>query len=129
MKNPFEKIKEVIKPEKHTQASFERAARERARTSREFLKAKENPDEAHRPGYNKWLISLFKDFEKAREKAAKLYGRGQKEAHELNEKHEKLMREAKEALEKLVKFEMNELGMTNEDYEMRKGIAAQEIQK
>ncbi len=129
MKNPFEKIKEVVRPEKHTQVSFERAARERARTSQELIKAKENPDEEHRPEYNKWLIILFKDFEEARKKAAKLYGRGQKEAHELNEKHERLMKEAKEALEKLVKFEMGELGMTNEDYEMRKAIDAQKIQE
>lgn len=129
MKNPFEKIREVVRPEKHTQASFERAARERARTSREYLKAKENPDEEHRPEYNKWLILLFKDFEEARRKAAKLYGRGQKEAHELNEKYERLTKEAKEALERLVKFGIEELGMTNEDYEMRKAIDAQKIQE
>ncbi len=129
MENPFKKIKEVVRPEKHTQTSFERAAQERARTSQEYLRARENPDEEHRPEYNKWLISLFKDFEKAREKAAKLYGRGQKEAHELNEKHERLMKEAKEALEKLVEFEMGKLGMTNEDYGMRKAIDAQKIQE
>ncbi len=128
MKNPFEKIKEVVKPEKHTQVSFERAAQERARTSHEYFKAKENPDEEHKPEYKKWLKLLFKDFEEARKKAAKLYGRGWKEAHKLNEEHEKLIKEAKEALEKLVKFEMEELGMTNEDYEMRKALDAQKIQ-
>ena len=129
MKNPFEKIKEVVKPEEHTQVSFERAAQERARISQEYQRAKENPDEEHRPKYKKWLKLLFKDFEEARKKAAKLYGKGWKEAHKLSEEHEKLIKEAKEALEKLVKFEMEELGMTSEDYEMTKGIAAQKIQE
>lgn len=129
MKNPFEKIKEVVRPEKHTQVSFERAARERARVSQELIKAKENPDEEHRPEYNKWLKLLFKDFEEARKKAAKLYGKGWEGAHELKERHERLIEEAREALEKLVKFEIDELGMTGDDYETRKAIAAQEIQK
>lgn len=47
----------------------------------------------------------------------------------MNEKHEKLIKEAKEALERLVEFEMDKLGMTNEDYEMRKAIDAQKIQE
>lgn len=55
MKNPFETIKKVVRPEKHTQVSFERVAQERARTSHEYLKAKENPDEEHRLEYKKWL--------------------------------------------------------------------------
>lgn len=110
MENPFRKIKEVVKPEKHTPVSFDRAAQERARTSRNIQEAKEHPDNEYQPEYQKWLKLLFKDFEEARKKVAKLYGRGQKEAHELNEEHEKLISEAKEALEKLVKFGSGEIG-------------------
>jgi hypothetical protein len=129
MKNPFETIKKVVRPEKHTQVSFERAAQERARASQEYQKAEGNPDKEHQPEYNKWLKLLLKEFEEARKKAAKLYGKGWEEAHELKERHERLIKEAREALERLVEFEMDKLGMTNEDYEMRKAIDAQKIQE